>query len=215
MWTDASADLITEHEKRILARLEPKRLTVVKPNNDILSGYLDSGVKMRKSVVLVTGSLLAATALIAGCSSGSSPAASTSSASTQPESSSAAPQTPSASAKSLAPGQAETCAEIGKLLGSDFGQELLAAKDSGDPKQLIATAKEAAPVLLDFVSDLPPGAPEEIKNDIIAIGGRLAEGIATGSLSDESLNEIIKSATNIQQYVEKTCDISVTNNATE
>lgn len=170
---------------------------------------------MRTSVVLVIGSVLASTTLIAGCSSGSSPAASSTSASAALESSSAAPQTASASPKSLAPGQAETCNEIGKLLGSEFGQELLAAKDSGDPKQLIATAREAAPVLLDFVSDLPPGAPDEIKNDVIAIGGRLAEGIATGSLSNESLNEIVTSATNIQKYVEDTCEISVTNNVTK
>jgi len=137
------------------------------------------------TTALLAGGLLAAVALT-GC--GGSPTGSTSTATTAPTSSASTDQgSAPASTAAAAP---KSCGEFKKLLGNEQVQALIAGVQDGNIQDLVANGKELAPLLGDFMSDLPSDTPADIKGNLTNIAGLLASGALAGNLSSDELAQL-------------------------
>lgn len=170
-------------------------------------------MKIRTTIVLATGSLLAATALLAGCSSDSTPSSSTNSASPTraAESSAAANKESAASGANVD----ATCKELKKLVNNEKVQALIAGETDGSLASILSIGGELAPMLGDFMSDLPKDAPAAVTDPLMKVGGLLATAVTSGGLTDDELEQLESSTNTVLTWAKDNCGVNVGGGGTE
>ena len=161
----------------------------------------------RRLTVLVAAGAVAAVALT-GCGGSSS---SSSSSSVAPSTAAAAPSTNASQAAPDAGGGdiSGTCTEIKKLVGNEKVQALIAGETDGSLSSILAVGEQLAPLLGDFLSDLPKDAPAPVTKELLNVAGLLAGGVTTGSLSDDQLEQLEVSTNSVLTWAQENCGVDV------